>query len=142
MKRKVYVLTIFFGLLISCNDQRNIPACIGQSVIYKDLNLNMPSYQDIYTKGWIYLNEIGTGTSGLIIVSDPTGKIRAFDRNAPHKCPDKNGLYLLEVRNDNIVSPSDGLKWWLTGYPLNHGIPLIEYNVSQSLSGTNVLITN
>ncbi|MDN3694984.1 hypothetical protein QWZ06_23475 [Chryseobacterium tructae] len=80
------------------------------------LNLNLPAYYNLTNgNGWIYVNEQQSGTRGLIVVNTASG-FKAFDRNAPHLCPDNDTT--LEVQGTTaIVCPKDKTRWMLNGTP-------------------------
>lgn len=117
-----YKLILIFSILTitsSCNERNETVSCFPQSVISVQLNLNLPSYFRLQTVGsWVYVNEVGAGTKGLIIYRATSG-FMIYDRNAPHICPDNDTI--LEVKDGTkIVCPKDNAEWFLTnGQPLN-----------------------
>lgn len=123
---KLKKITFFFTLLLtfslltlnsSCSERNDTVSCFPDSVISVQLNLNLPSYYILQTVGsWVYVNEVGSGTRGLIVVRITSG-FKVYDRNAPHLCPDADTT--LEVKNGTAVyCPKDKAEWILiTGQP-------------------------
>lgn len=126
MKKTFSILSIFILLIFSilmtnsCGSREDTVSCFPNVPINVTLNLNLPAYNKLtYNNGWVYINEQQSGTQGLIVVY--TGGIfKAFDRNAPHLCPDSNTI--LEVKdNTSIVCPKDNTRWMLNGTPESGG---------------------
>ncbi|KMQ66019.1 hypothetical protein ACM46_00145 [Chryseobacterium angstadtii] len=114
----ISTLLIFSNLTInSCGSREDTVNCFPNNPINVTLNLNLPAYNALnYDGGWIYVNEQQSGTRGLIVVR--AGEtFKAYDRNAPHICPDANTT--LEVKdNISILCPKDNTRWILrTGQP-------------------------
>ncbi len=124
-KKNTGLLTLFLIISLlsfsnSCSERSETVSCFPNSVVSVQLNLNLPSYYNLQTVGnWIYVNEVGSGTRGLIVVRTTSG-FRIYDRNAPHLCPDSDTT--LEVRNNTtIFCPKDGSQWiLLTGQPTDN----------------------
>ncbi|UWX59256.1 hypothetical protein N0B40_12660 [Chryseobacterium oranimense] len=114
----ILTLLIFSNLTInSCGSREDTVNCFPNNPINVSLNLNLPAYNNInYDGGWIYVNEQQSGTRGLIVVR-VGDSFKAYDRNAPHICPDTNTT--LEVKdNISILCPKDNTRWILrTGQP-------------------------
>lgn len=114
----ILTLLIFSNLTInSCGSREDTVSCFPDNPINVTLNLNLPAYNNLnYDGGWIYVNEQQAGTRGLIIVR-AGDTFKAYDRNAPHICPDANTT--LEVKdNISILCPKDNTRWILrTGQP-------------------------
>lgn len=112
-------LLIFSGLFVvaSCGNREDTVNCFPQSHIYVTLNLNLPAYYSLQNAGgWIYVNEQGSGTRGLIVVRT-SGGFKVYDRNAPHICPGTDTT-LNVVNSIKLVCPKDGAEWILiTGQP-------------------------
>lgn len=124
MKRTSRFITAFIFLIFSqlifnnCSDRPDTVSCFPRVQINVLVNISLPIYQKLqYDGGWVYVNEVGSGTRGLIIVRASAG-FKVYDRNAPHLCPDSNTT--LEVKNETkIYCPKDGAEWILiTGQPL------------------------
>ena len=135
-------LGIFLVIMMSeaCGSREDTVSCFPEQPINVRLNLNLPAYANRLNinNGWIYINEQQSGTRGLILVRTATG-YKAYDRNAPHICPNENST--LEVRdNFKIVCPSDGAEWVLQdGTPIKgSGLPPKTYNCSYN-PATNVI---
>ena len=122
---KTYISKVFFSIILifsilninSCSSREETVSCFPMTPINVVLNLNLPAYFTLQNVGgWIYVNEQQAGTRGLIVVRTTNG-FKAFDRNAPHLCPDANTT--LSVENDiKIVCPKDGAEWiTITGEP-------------------------
>lgn len=114
----ISLLLIFSTLIInSCGNREETVSCFPEVPINVVINLNLPAYYELQNvNGWIYLNQIESGTRGLIIVRTTNG-FKVFDRNAPHICPDNNTTLMVES-NIKIVCPKDGAEWiLLTGEP-------------------------
>ena len=116
----IFTLLLAFSLLTfnnSCSERNETVNCFPNSVVSVQLNLSLPSYYKLQTVGsWVYVNEVGSGTRGLIVVRITNG-FKVYDRNAPHVCPDSDTT--LEVKNDTTVyCPRDKAEWILiTGQP-------------------------
>jgi len=116
----LFLLVLTFSLLTfstSCSERNETVSCFPNAPISLQLNLNLPSYYKLQTVGsWVYVNEVGSGTRGLIVVRVTSG-FKIYDRNAPHICPDTNTT--LEVKNETtILCPQDNAEWILiTGQP-------------------------
>lgn len=112
---QILIITITVN---SCGSERDTVSCFPENHISTVLNLNLPAYQNLQTSGgWIYVNEQGSGSRGLIIVRTNNG-YKVYDRNAPHICPDTNTT--LTVDNLKIRCAKDGAEWILyTGEPIH-----------------------
>ncbi|GGG66832.1 hypothetical protein [Epilithonimonas arachidiradicis] len=109
----------------SCSERNETVSCFPNSTIAVQLNLTLPLYYKLQTVGsWVYVNEVGAGTRGLIAVRTTSG-FKVYDRNAPHICPDTDTT--LEVKNDtSIYCPKDGSQWILiTGQPTDNSVAKI-----------------
>ena len=117
--RGVWVLTIMvvIGFTISCNDDDGQKSCNPEYAISASINVILPLYSELETRGWTYVGGEGTGTRGLIVVKTTSG-YKAYDRNAPHICPTANST--LEVIDDiKLYCEEDGAEWiLLTGEPI------------------------
>ena len=112
------LLLIFSTLIInSCGNREETVSCFPEVPINVVINLNLPAYYELQNvNGWIYINQLESGTRGLIIVRTTNG-FKVFDRNAPHICPDNNTTLIVDS-NIKIVCPKDGAEWiLLTGEP-------------------------
>ncbi|CAM3075635.1 hypothetical protein DRF59_15915 [Chryseobacterium flavum] len=127
MKKTFSILSIFTLLIFSilsinsCGSREDTVNCFPNNPINVSLNLNLPGYNALnYDNGWIYINEQQSGTRGLIVVRVGSS-FKAYDRNAPHICPDENTT--LEVKdNIAIICPKDNMKWILrSGEPDQSG---------------------
>ena len=134
----VLILSAFL-ITNSCGNRQDTVSCFPSSPINVTLNLSLPAYQNLQNVGgYIYVNEQSSGTRGLIVVRT-TNSFKAYDRNAPHICPDTNTT--LEVQNTTkIICPKDGATWILiTGEPINISqVPPKTYPVNYD-SSTNIL---
>lgn len=116
----IFTLILTFSLLTfnnSCSERNETVNCFPNSVVSVQLNLSLPTYYNLQTDGLaVYVNEIGAGTRGLIVVKVSNG-YKVYDRNAPHICPDTDTT--LEVKNGTTVyCPRDKAEWILiTGQP-------------------------
>lgn len=114
----ILTLLIFSILTInSCGSREDTVSCFPNNPVNVTLNLNLPAYNNLnYDGGWIYVNEQQSSTRGLIVVR-VGDTFKAYDRNAPHICPDTNTT--LEVKdNISILCPKDNTRWILrTGQP-------------------------
>lgn len=113
-------IMVINGLLLNqCSNREETVNCFPHRNINVTLNLDLPAYQALQNVGgWVYINEQESGTKGLIVVRTTNGFL-AFDRNAPHICP--NSKSQLKVKNDiKIICPSDNAEWILiTGEPIS-----------------------
>lgn len=137
----IFILIISILTINSCRERNETVSCFPNSVVSVQMNLNLPLYYSLQNVGsWVYVNEVGAGTRGLIVVRTTTG-FKVYDRNAPHICPDKDTT--LEVKNDtSIFCPKDGSQWiLLTGQPTDNSVAKIApkiYPYSYD-SNTNIL---
>ncbi|PZU88646.1 MAG: hypothetical protein DI529_05470 [Chryseobacterium sp.] len=129
-KKIASLLTLFLiiNILIinnSCSERNDTVSCFPNSTISVQLNLTLPLYYKLQTVGsWVYVNQDGAGTRGLIVARTTSG-FKVYDRNAPHICPDTDTT--LEVKNDtSIYCPKDGSQWILiTGQPTDNSVAKI-----------------
>ncbi|SFI39662.1 Rieske (2Fe-2S) protein [Halpernia frigidisoli] len=146
MKKKTsnflyFTILIFSSFLVinSCGNRQETVSCFPNSPINVTLNLSLPLNQNLQNTGsFIYVNEQSSGTRGIIVVRTTNG-FKAYDRNAPHICPDANTT--LEVQNTTkIVCPKDGATWILiTGEPITISqVPPKTYPTNYD-SSTNIL---
>lgn len=130
-------------MLTQCSTERQeTVSCFPQSLINVQININLPAYRNLwYANGWIYLDQQGAGTRGLIIVRIDDTHFKAYDRNAPHLCPDTDTT--LEVKDGiKIICPKDGAKWILrTGEPSKVAKvpPKTYYTIYEVSSGTLII---
>ncbi|MDG4652072.1 hypothetical protein [Chryseobacterium arthrosphaerae] len=112
----IFSLLIFSNLTInSCGSREDTVSCFP--IVPVNVTLLPNNYNDLLTKQWTYVNIQGAGTRGLIVVKTGSG-YKAYDRNAPHICPDTNTT--LEVQYPIVVCPKDNAKWnILTGEPMD-----------------------
>lgn len=111
------VLMVFSVFFISCDTDDGQKSCNIEYLISASINVNLPLYSEVETRGWTYVDGEGTGTRGLILVKTNNG-YKAYDRNAPHICPTLNST--MEVIDDiKLYCPEDGAEWiLLTGEPI------------------------
>lgn len=135
----IILLTISILNINSCSSREDTVSCFPNSPINVIISLNsMPlENSNLQNQQWTYINMDGAGTRGLIIVKTNNG-YAAYDRNAPHICPDNNTT--LNVEFPRVICPKDNAKWMiLNGEPLEvSSLPLKRYlcNYDQS---TNVI---
>ncbi|MNK31123.1 hypothetical protein D3C87_495460 [compost metagenome] len=116
----IFTLILTFSLLTfnsSCSERNETVSCFPNALVSVQLNLNLGSYYKLQNVGgWIYEEQIGSGTRGLIVVRVTNG-FKIYDRNAPHICPDNETT--LVVKNETAIHcPKDGAEWILiTGQP-------------------------
>lgn len=115
----IITLLIFNILAInSCSRREDTVSCFPTNPINVTINLNLPAYYSLnQVGGWVYINQEQSGSRGLIVVRASDNTFKAYDRNAPHICPDGNTT--LEVQdNIRVVCPKDNAQWiLLTGQP-------------------------
>lgn len=120
----LFISLLTFSLLTfnsSCSERNETVSCFPNATVSVQLNLSLPSYYALQNEGgWVYVNEEGSGTRGLIVYRRSLNGQNAFmiyDRNAPHICPDTGTT--LEVENGTAIHcPKDNAKWILsTGQP-------------------------
>ena len=118
----ILILLMFSALSISsCRNHEDTVSCFPSVPINVTLNLNLAGYYHLQNiGGWMYIDELQSGTRGLIVVrtNNINTPFLVFDRNAPHLCPDSNTT--LEVKDGfKIICPKDGAEWMLlTGEPI------------------------
>ena len=123
MKNKgFYFFILIFSFLFStsgCSRREETVSCFPIQMIGIDLNLNLASYYALNNIGTaVYINGVGAGNNGLIVVKTSNTTFKAYDRNAPHICPDGNKTILNVVDNIKIVCPKDNATWILiSGQP-------------------------
>ena len=110
---RILTLLIFMSLTtIFCRSADETVNCFPNSPISVMLNLNLPSYQNLNNVGgWVYVNEQGSGTRGLIVLRT-NGGFKVYDRNAPHLCP-ATETTLSVVDNIKLYCPADKSEWIL-----------------------------
>jgi len=116
----VFVLMVFTLVFTGCREDDGQKSCNPEYVVAASININLPLYSELETRGWTYVNGEGTGTKGIIVVKLTNGAYKAYDRNAPHICPTPNSR--LEVIDDTkMYCPQDGAEWiLLTGGPIEN----------------------
>lgn len=117
---RIFLIFLTIGLTIGCSEDDGQKNCNPEYNVYASINLSLPLYSDLQNpNGWAYVQGEGTGTRGIIVVNTGNG-FKAYDRNAPHICP--NPTSTLEVLGDiKIICPFDGAEWiLLTGQPLQN----------------------
>ncbi|WP_434981019.1 hypothetical protein [Daejeonia sp. YH14] len=113
----LFLVFSMLSTLTTCAEREETVSCFPSSAISVTLNLNLPAYYMLQNTGsWMYIDQEGAGTRGLIVVRVSSG-FKVYDRNAPHICPDENTT--LKVVDDiKIVCPADNAEWILiTGQP-------------------------
>lgn len=111
-------LILWLMVGVGCSDEDGQRSCNVEYNVSAVINLSYPLYSDLQNpNGWAYVQGEGTGTRGIIVVNTGNG-YKAYDRNAPHICP--NAESTLEVVNGiKLYCPYDGAEWiLLTGQPL------------------------
>lgn len=118
--RKHSLILLFAGmaLLTACLDNDGQMDCNPEYTISATININLPLYSELETRGWTYVQGTGTGSRGIIVVKTNSG-YKAYDRNAPHICPTTGST--LEVIDDiKLYCPHDGAEWiLLSGEPIS-----------------------
>lgn len=111
----VLLISLFF--MLGCSDDDGQKSCNPEYTITVSVNIDLPLYSQVETRGWTYVGGTGSGSRGLILVKTNSG-YKAYDRNAPHLCPGPDTT--LEVIEDiKMFCPQDGAEWiLLTGQPL------------------------
>lgn len=149
VKTLVSIILIFSSL--SCADRDGTVSCFPRQIIDFEVNLNGSTYYQLNNpEGYVYTKgEYGTGTRGLIIFNSNSGNgFLAYDRNAPHLCPDGEETTLEVIKDTDgflkIYCPKDGAKWLLqNGQPLEKAsVPAKQYRVSRSGNGFLIHIYN
>ncbi|ADX68212.1 hypothetical protein [Weeksella virosa] len=133
--------TFFVSSIFSSCESDTHNDCVPRVNVSLTLNTNLPEYSVLNSPGrWIYVGGEGAGTRGLIIVSIGNDRYKAWDRNAPHLCPDVNTT-LEVVDGIKIVCPKDGAEWNInTGQPIKiANRPPMEYNAFRS--GNTLVVT-
>lgn len=115
------ILTLLISIslaTITCRSADETVNCFPNSPISVMLNLNLPSYQNLNNVGgWVYVNEQGSGTRGLIVLRT-NGGFKVYDRNSPHLCP-ATETTLSVVDNIKLYCQADKSEWiLLTGEPI------------------------
>ncbi|OCA76748.1 hypothetical protein BBI01_21510 [Chryseobacterium artocarpi] len=146
MKKTFSILSIFILLVFStlstnsCGSREDTVSCFPSVPINVTLLPN--NYNDLATKQWTYVNMDGAGTRGLIVVKVGVNAYRAYDRNAPHICPDSNTT--LKVDFPIVTCPKDNAKWnILSGEPLEISpLPLKSYFCQVDSATNSITIYN
>lgn len=148
--KKTFSFTIIYIFLMfnvlnttSCSNREDTVSCFPTSPINVIIPLNsMPLYNtNLQNQQWTYVDMDGAGTRGLIIVKTNTG-YNAYDRNAPHICPDNDTT--LKVEFPFVVCPKDNAKWILaTGEPNQvASLPLKRYFCNFDPSTNTITVYN
>src|SRR5690606_31182204 len=83
----ILIIILNFSLSVSCSEDDGQMNCNPEYNIAATINLSLPLYSDLVNpNGWAYVQGEGTGTRGIIVVNTGNG-FKAYDRNAPHICP-------------------------------------------------------
>jgi len=117
---RIFMIALTLGLTNSCSEDDGQQSCNPEYNVYASINLSLPLYSDLQNpNGWAYVQGEGTGTRGIIVVNTGNG-FKAYDRNAPHICP--NPTSTIEVKDAiKLYCPFDGAEWiLLTGQPLEN----------------------
>lgn len=121
IKKTSHILLIFslFLCFTQCGHRERDLSCFPQEFIDVSIDLNLPAYHSLNNVGqWIYLDKVGAGSRGLIVVRASQNTFKIYDRNAPHLCPDGEKTILKVVDDIKIICPKDGAEWiLLTGQP-------------------------
>ena len=145
MKQFIQILLFSCALVVSSiftsceTDTHN--DCVPRVNVSLVLNTNLPEYSVLNSPGrWIYVGGEGASTRGLIIVSIGNDRYKAWDRNAPHLCPDVNTT-LEVVDGIKLVCPKDGAEWNInTGQPIKvANRPPMEYTIYRA--GNTLVVT-
>lgn len=149
-----FLVKTFFSIFLifsslSCADRDGTVSCFPRQIIDFEVNLNGSTYYQLNNpEGYVYTKgEYGTGIRGLIIYNSGNGFL-AYDRNAPHLCPDGDTTTLEVIKDTDgflkIYCPKDGAKWLLqNGQPLEKAsTPAKQYRVSRSNNGFLLSIYN
>jgi len=112
-----FLLMLMIPIANACSDDDGQKSCNPEYNVSASININLPLYSQLETRGWTYVDGAGTGTKGVIVVKIING-YKAYDRNAPHICPGMDTR--LEVVDDiKLYCPQDGAEWiLLTGEPI------------------------
>ncbi|SMC74827.1 Rieske (2Fe-2S) protein [Moheibacter sediminis] len=116
----IFVMVLTIGISNSCSEDDGQISCNPQYNVFASINLALPLYSELQNpNGWAYIQGEGAGTRGIIVVNTGQG-FRAYDRNAPHICP--NTQSTIEVRDAiKMYCPHDGAEWiLLTGQPIQN----------------------
>lgn len=116
LKSGLFISLLMLGLT-ACSDDDGQKSCNPEYTISTSINITLPLYSEVETKGWTLVGGTGAGTRGIIVVKTNSG-YKAYDRNAPHICPGTDTT--LEVVDDiKLYCPHDGAEWiLLTGQPI------------------------
>lgn len=117
---RIFTMILIVGFLVNCSEDDGQKGCNPEYNVNVSINLSLPLYSDLQNpNGWAYVQGEGTGTKGLIVVNIGNG-FKAYDRNAPHICP--NPTSTLEVVDGiKLYCPFDKAEWiLLTGQPLEN----------------------
>ena len=146
--KKTFSIISFFILLTfsllninSCGSTEDTVSCFPDSPINVILPLNsLPLYSsNLQNQQWTYVDMDGAGTRGLIIVKTNNG-YNAYDRNAPHICPDNNTT--LKVEYPFVICPKDNAKWILLNGEPNQvaSLPLKTYFCDYNQSTNTITV--
>lgn len=117
--RRIWLFVILFivGFSNSCNDDDGQKNCNPVYTISASINVGLPLYSELETRGWTYVGGAGTGSRGIIVVKTNSG-YKAYDRNAPHICPTTKST-LTVIEDIKLFCEEDGAEWiLLTGQPI------------------------
>lgn len=114
---KLFILPLFL-LFMGCASDDGVVNCVPTYTVSKSINMVYPLYMGLANPGgWAYVEGVGAGTRGLIVVNIGNG-YKAYDRNAPHICPGTETT-LEVVSGIKIVCKADSSEWILmTGEPI------------------------
>lgn len=128
----------------SCSNREDTVSCFPNSTINVILPLNSMPLQNsnLQNQQWTYIDMDGAGTRGLIIFKVSSNSYIAYDRNAPHICPDNNTT--LTVDFPKVICPKDNAKWFITtGEPIEVSpLPLKRYFCNFDQSTNTITVYN
>lgn len=136
--------SLFFLLLLgACSSDLSDEAIAPASFPDYPINLNLPAYNDLRTKGWMYINEIGV--RGVILYRVPNSlEYYAFERNCtfhPYEA-----CSTVEVHSSGLymVDPCCSSTFDFGGNPTSPPAiaPLRRYDIIPNSGNNTIVITD
>lgn len=136
--------SLFFMLLLgACSSDLSDEAIAPASFPDEVINLNLPAYNDLRTKGWMYINTIGV--RGVILYHVPnTLDYYAFERNCTFQ--PYEACSTVEVHSSGLfmIDPCCSSQFDFSGNPMSAPAitPLRRYDIGKAGDNTIIITDN
>ncbi len=125
-------------MLLACGeDERESP--IPYVYVYVELNVNQLQYDDLRTKGYIY---VPGGVRGLVVLAERGGNYKAFDRNCPFQPNDACALVEVDPSGFFMIDHCCSSTFDLEGFPTGGPARSIMRKYATQMEGNVLIITS